>query len=116
MLLFFISAGSIAYVMAGYPLLLGMIARSRGRPVRRSEDLPTLSVIIPVHNGGRFIRRKLESVLKCDYPIEKLEILVVSDGSDDSSVEIATEYTDRHVQVISIPRSGKAAALNAAAL
>jgi poly-beta-1,6-N-acetyl-D-glucosamine synthase len=116
MLLFLISAGSIAYVAVGYPLLLGMLARSRGRQVRRSDELPTLSIIIPVYNGSRFIRRKLESVLKCDYPVGKVKILVVSDGSDDLSVDIAKEYADRNVQIISIPRSGKAAALNAAAL
>lgn len=116
MLLFFISAGLITYVIAGYPFLLGRIARSKGRPVRRSDEIPTVSVVIPVHNGGRFIRRKLDSVLESDYPATKLQILVVSDGCTDDSEAIAGEYADRNVRVIRIPRSGKPAALNTAAL
>lgn len=116
MLTFLISAGLIAYVLAGYPAALGLIARRRGRPVRRSNQLPAISVVIPVHNGGRFLRRKLESVLNADYPATKLQVLIVLDGCTDTSEGIAREYFDHNVRFISLPRSGKPAALNAAAL
>jgi biofilm PGA synthesis N-glycosyltransferase PgaC len=116
MLTFLISAGLIAYVLAGYPAALGLIARRRGRPVRRSTELPAISVVIPVHNGGRFLRRKLESVLNADYPTEKLQVLIMLDGCTDTSEGIAREYFDHNVRFISLPRSGKPAALNAAAL
>lgn len=116
MLTFLISAGLIAYVLAGYPAALGLIARRRGRPVRRSTELPAISVVIPVHNGGRFLRSKLESVLNADYPTEKLQVLIMLDGCTDTSEGIAREYFDHNVRFISLPRSGKPAALNAAAL
>jgi biofilm PGA synthesis N-glycosyltransferase PgaC len=113
-IIFIISALMILYVLAVYPLLLAAAVRFFGRPVRK-QDLPqTVSVIIAVRNGERWLRRKIESVLALDYPMEMLEILIVSDGSTDSTEEIARSFAGQGVRLLVVPPGGKPAALNAA--
>ena len=113
MLLFLVCAGCILYVLAGYPVALGFLARRRRRPVRKGLELPTVSVIIPVHNGCRFVEKKLESVLALDYPRELLEVIVVADGCTDETEALVQRFHHGPLRLISIPRSGKPAALNA---
>ena len=113
MLLFLVCAGCILYVLAGYPVALGFLARRRRRPVRKGLELPTVSVIIPVHNGCRFVEKKLESVLALDYPRELLEVIVVADGCTDETETLVQRFRHGPLRLISIPRSGKPAALNA---
>jgi cellulose synthase/poly-beta-1,6-N-acetylglucosamine synthase-like glycosyltransferase len=114
MLLFCVCAGLLGYFVLGYPLLLACLARRFGQPAESGPELKSISFIIPVHNGARFLRRKLESILALDYPRHLIEILVVSDGSTDATKEIALEFAPAGVQLLLIPRSGKAAALNSA--
>lgn len=111
-LLFAISAGVLVYVIAGYPLLLRKWRRF-GPPIRKEFEPRTVSIIICVHNGERFLRDKLESVLALDYPRGLIEVLVVSDGSTDRTDEIAGAYADNGVRLLRVPKGGKAAALNA---
>ncbi len=114
MLLFWLSTGLISYILIGYPILLHVLARRHRKPFRSGNGLPRISVVIPVHNGGRFLRRKLESILNLDYPPDLIEVLVVSDGSVDNTNDIARNFSDYGVQLLSVPRLGKPAALNAA--
>lgn len=108
-------AGAVVllYVLLGYPLLLGAWARWFPRPVRRGAYTPRLSAILAVHNGAPFLAAKLDSLLQCNYPREKVQILVISDGSTDATERVAESYQDRGVTLVRIPRGGKAAALNA---
>ena len=78
--LFLLSVGFCVYTLFVYPLLLGIEARLRSRPVRKAAWPATVSVILPVHNGARWIGAKLESILALDYPADLVEILIVSDG------------------------------------
>lgn len=113
--IFLLAAGLTGYVVAGYPLLLGLLARFGGRPVKKGEHYETVSVIIAVRNGERWLRQKIESVLALDYPADLLtEILIISDGSTDGTEEIARSYADRGVRLLVVPPGGKPAALNAA--
>ncbi len=112
-LVFAASGLGIGYVLAGYPLLLALLARLRPRPARKGGRLATVSVVIAVRNGERWLARKLESVLAMDYPRDMLDVLVVSDGSTDRTEEIARGYADRGVRVMTVPAGGKPAALNA---
>jgi glycosyltransferase involved in cell wall biosynthesis len=57
-------------------------------------DFPTVSVVIPSWNQGRFIGRTLESILKQDYP-GQVEIIVSDGGSTDETVEVLKSYGDR---------------------
>ena len=102
------------YIMAGYPLLLALLPRRTAPEVEKDSRFRTsVSVLLAVHNGAAFIGKKLECLLKLDYPRELIEILVISDGSTDGTDEIVTAYAGRGVRLIRVPRGGKAAALNA---
>jgi cellulose synthase/poly-beta-1,6-N-acetylglucosamine synthase-like glycosyltransferase len=103
------------YTLLGYPLLLGLLARRRTRPVRKAAWPATVSVILPVYNGEPWMAAKLESILALNYPAGLLEILVVSDGSTDATANIVRRFTGRgKIELLDLPRGGKAAALNAA--
>ena len=113
--LFLLSVGFCLYTLFGYPLLLGLLARWRPRPVRKAAWPATVSVILPVYNGERWIAAKLESILALDYPANLLEILVVSDGSTDATETIVGRFMGRaKIRFLAVPKAGKAAALNAA--
>src|SRR4051812_21983813 len=104
------AAGTVLYILAGYPLLLWASKRTRRAPVAKDAGFePTVSVILAVYNGGSQLRNKLESLLGLDYPTGQLEIIVVSDGSTDDTDAIANEYRDRRVLALRVPRGGKAA-------
>jgi cellulose synthase/poly-beta-1,6-N-acetylglucosamine synthase-like glycosyltransferase len=103
----------IAYTVAGYPLLLGWLARRRARPVRKQPQPRTVSVVMAVYNGAPFLAEKLNSILNLAYPRELLEIIVVSDGSTDSTDEIAFQFAPQGVRLLRVPHGGKPAALNA---
>lgn len=115
---FLCSAAFCVYTIALYPLLLALLARWRPRPVLKAHWQARVSVILPVRNGERWIGAKLESILALNYPPNLMEILVVSDGSTDATGSIVrraragcAERCD--LQLIQVPRQGKAAALNA---
>jgi glycosyltransferase involved in cell wall biosynthesis len=72
-------------------------------------DAPLVSVIIPVHNGDRYLAEAIDSVLEQRY--RPLEVIVVDDGSTDHSGEIARSYGPP-VAVHRRPQGGTAAARN----
>lgn len=111
--IFVASAAFVVYVLAGYPLLLAWMARRSSRAVYKDAQPRPVTLIMAVHNGEAWLRAKLESILELRYPRELLEILVVSDGSNDGTDAIAREFRARGVELLRIPRGGKALALNA---
>jgi poly-beta-1,6-N-acetyl-D-glucosamine synthase len=114
--------GSLAvllYVYVGYPVLIYLLARRKRRKVRREEpgpaEWPFLTVLIPAHNEERWIRRKIENALELDYPRDRMQILIASDGCTDRTVAIAEEFSAQSVEVNHVPeRNGKTATLNRA--
>jgi poly-beta-1,6-N-acetyl-D-glucosamine synthase len=112
-LIFLFSAAFILYVLFGYPLLLHAAARWGTRPVARRAEFRTVTVLLSVYNGEKWIREKLRSLLALDYPHDRMQILVVSDGSSDGTDEIVREFVAEGVELMALPRNGKAAALNA---
>jgi cellulose synthase/poly-beta-1,6-N-acetylglucosamine synthase-like glycosyltransferase len=112
-----LSAALIAWIVAGYPIAVVLLARHRpGAAVRRDAIAPTVTAIVAVRNGAAWLGAKLDSLLAQDYPHEQLSILVVSDGSTDDTARVAAEYArrDPRIALLEVPRGGKAAALNAA--
>ncbi len=106
--LFWASAIFLAYVFAGYPALLFVLARLRGRPHRRQAIEPSVSLVIAAHNEERQIGGKILNCLALDYPREKMEIIFASDGSSDRTMEIARSFEERGVRVVeSGERRGK---------
>jgi len=111
---FWVAAAAQFYILAGYSLLL-LLASILVRRKGRAEFEPTVSVVIPAYNEAKNLREKLENTLSLDYPAENLEVLVASDGSTDSTIEIARAFEQRGVKVLANPRRrGKTAALNRA--
>jgi cellulose synthase/poly-beta-1,6-N-acetylglucosamine synthase-like glycosyltransferase len=113
LVLFSISLLFLLYVLFGYPLLLKWLSR-RPNPIRRQPFQPTVSFIVAVHNGERFLQQKLDSILNLDYPREKMEIIIASDGSTDRTAEIGAQFAPHGVRFLALPRGGKPQALNAA--
>lgn len=70
---------------------------------------PTISIIVPAYNEEVYIQRRIENLLGLDYPKDKLEIVIVDDGSIDKTYEIARQYP---VKIIRINHSGPAKAKN----
>jgi biofilm PGA synthesis N-glycosyltransferase PgaC len=111
--LFFGAVAFALYTVAGYPILLAWWARLRSRPLRRIFTPVPVTVLLPVRNGERWLRAKLESLFALEYPRELIEILVISDGSTDRTEEIAAEYASAgRIELLCMPRAGKAVALN----
>jgi poly-beta-1,6-N-acetyl-D-glucosamine synthase len=114
-LIFCLSIAFCLYTMVGYPLLLWLLSRARGRRIHKAPMRPTVSVILPVHNGERWIGDKLKSILELEYPRHLMEIIVVDDGSSDGTRAVVDRFCGRApVQLLALDRCGKAAALNAA--
>jgi cellulose synthase/poly-beta-1,6-N-acetylglucosamine synthase-like glycosyltransferase len=102
------------YTLAGYPVVLAVLARLRSREIKRQFRPRTVTVMLPVRNGEQWIAAKLDTILALDYPQELIDTLVVSDESTDGTDEIVRRYAAANrVRLIRVPRGGKAAALNA---
>lgn len=116
--LFWLAGGLILYAYAGFPLLLLLRAHTRGRDrdrkPGRSPGLPRVSMVIVAHNEAGTIAAKIENVYRLDYPADRLEVIVASDGSDDGTNEIVARLARPDLRLLALPRSGKIPALNAA--
>ncbi|MEA1928506.1 MAG: glycosyltransferase family 2 protein [Candidatus Auribacterota bacterium] len=100
-IIFWLSLVGIIYPYFIYPLILRVLVAILGhKPVDYPYATPTLSLMIPAHNEEAIIREKIESSLNLDYPPEKLEIIVISDGSNDRTDEILSGFNDPRLKII----------------
>lgn len=113
-MLFWSAVGGLVYTLVGFPLLVLGRARWRPRPHHEAAVTPTVTVIIAAHNEAVDLPAKLTNVLSVDYPVDRLDVIVASDGSTDQTVELARAAGEGRTQVLDLPRSGKAGALNSA--
>lgn len=115
LLLFWASCVGIAYPYVGYAALIWLIAKFRQDPYLMSDRLPTVTVLVAAYNEEDVIARKIRNSLALDYPKEKLEILVVTDGCTDGTDAEIRRFSEAGVRLLSRPwRQGKVNALNAA--
>lgn len=112
--LFWLAAGLVSYTYVGFPALVLARSRLRPRDYRREPITPRVSVIIAAHNEVAVIADKVRNILAADYPADRLEVIVASDGSDDGTVQAAQDAGGARVRVLDLPRVGKHRALNAA--
>ena len=116
--LFWTATVVLAYTFVGYPALVWALARVAARPIRREPIAPAMSVLIAAHNEAQLIGSRIENCLALDYPADRLEIVVASDGSTDATVEVARRYEREWrqgpvVRVLAYPwRRGKPSVLN----
>ena len=110
---FTLACAVMFYALVGYPLLLDSLAKRANNPVHKDDKLRTVSFVIAVYNGEKFLERKLKAIFAQNYPRELMEILVISDGSTDHTDEIARSFANQGIKFLRVPHGGKAAALNA---
>jgi cellulose synthase/poly-beta-1,6-N-acetylglucosamine synthase-like glycosyltransferase len=115
LIIFWTVFGLIVYAYLGFPALLLVRGLLPHRPVRKAPIEPRVSLIIVAHNEAASIGAKIENVYALDYPSDRLEVIVASDGSDDGTNELVASYTDRGLRLLEFSRAGKIPALNAAA-
>jgi cellulose synthase/poly-beta-1,6-N-acetylglucosamine synthase-like glycosyltransferase len=115
--IFWICVGSILYAHVGYPLALRALLAMRRRPTLEHpgtwDEPPRVSLIVAAYDEEDVIGAKVANALALDYPRERLELIVASDGSTDATVERA-RAAGADV-VLDLPRGGKVAAQNTAA-
>jgi biofilm PGA synthesis N-glycosyltransferase PgaC len=115
-LLFWLSLAVVAGTYLGYPLLLGVWARLARRPVLRAPVTPSVTVIVAARDEAARIGGRVANLFASDYPADRLEVVVVSDGSADGTDRAvqAIAASEPRVRVVTLDRPrGKAAALNA---
>ncbi len=112
--LFWLATAIVAYTYAGFPILVLLRARLRPRPHLTADITPSVSVVIAAHDEVAAISTRVDNLLALDYPADRLEIVVASDGSTDGTAKAAQRSNDARVRVLDLPRTGKATALNAA--
>lgn len=116
LILFWTALGLIVYTYFIFPLLVVLRGILLKKPYK-SQDVspsPLVSVIIAAYNEEKEIGEKLNNILSLDYPKDRLEVVIASDGSTDRTNAIVSEYGDRGIKLLALPRLGKASALNAA--
>jgi cellulose synthase/poly-beta-1,6-N-acetylglucosamine synthase-like glycosyltransferase len=116
-MLYWFSLVAIFYLYCGYPLVLMLLHRILKRPPVQAADItPSVSLIISAYNEEEVIRKKIENALAVDYPPDKLDVIVASDGSTDKTCDIVQEYAVRGVILHhNAERRGKNGALNSVA-
>jgi glycosyltransferase involved in cell wall biosynthesis len=113
---FWVSAALIVYTHVGYPLLLAVLARLRPAPRYRAGEHPVVSLIVAAHDEQAVIEEKVRNALGLDYPAERLEVIVASDGSTDGTAQLARAAAqgESRVRVMDLERGGKVKAQDAA--
>jgi cellulose synthase/poly-beta-1,6-N-acetylglucosamine synthase-like glycosyltransferase len=114
-IVFWLCAGLIVYTHAGYPLVLRALVGLRRRPTLNPgewDEAPLVSLIVPAYDEEEVIAAKIANALALDYPRDRLQIVVASDGSADATAERAREAGAD--LVLELPPGGKVAALDAA--
>jgi len=111
-IIFWVSICTLLYVYAGYPILVWVLARLFGREPRRVDGIPSVSLLIPAYNEEAHIEAKLRNSLALDYPKDRLEIVVASDGSTDRTNAMVERFRGRGVTLLAMrDHLGKSAML-----
>jgi cellulose synthase/poly-beta-1,6-N-acetylglucosamine synthase-like glycosyltransferase len=114
-IVFWAALGLIVYAHLGYPLLLWGVARLFGEDESGAEwrgELPRVTLVVPAYDEEEVIQSRVANALALDYPRERLQLIVASDGSSDGTAELARSAGAD--LVLELPRGGKVSALDAA--
>lgn len=120
-LIFWGSLTGVLFAYLGYPIVIFLCSRLFGQrpppPASQApQDLPTITILISALNEEVIIKERLENVLSINYPPNKLETVIASDGSTDRTCAIVRRYTERYpgrVRLLDFPeRRGKSTVLN----
>ncbi|MCI0703409.1 MAG: glycosyltransferase family 2 protein [Planctomycetia bacterium] len=114
---FWVCFALVFYAYVGYPVVIRFLASVAGRraspPTPSTSELPTISLLVAAHNEASIIAARIANALAMDYPAEKLEIVVATDGCTDGTADVVRQFANRGVRVLEYPiRRGKATVLN----
>ena len=106
--LFWIAAALVAYVYAGYPVLLLVWSRLAPRPVHPvTAAEPPVSVIVAVRDEAEALERKIANLRSLDYPASQLQIVIVADGGHPATAAVMRRWGSQ-VTAVYVRRGGKA--------
>jgi len=106
----------IVYPYLLYPLVLALLPkRGFSRLPWQAPSLPSVSILLSLYNEQDIISKKIENIFALDYPPDRLNVIVVSDGSTDNTESVVRPYDAKRITLIVQSREGKTAALNKAA-
>ncbi|MGA2435022.1 MAG: glycosyltransferase [Bryobacteraceae bacterium] len=122
----FVASVTLIWFMLAYQCVLFFMGHRYFRQIRKrrqtgpllaDSELPGVSILVPCHNEEKVIAHTIRALLALDYPAEKLEILIINDGSKDRTAEVVLESTsDPRVRLVNVPKEraarGKSGALN----
>lgn len=111
---FWLCLAIVAYAYFGYGAWLWLVARVARREIIQRPITPAVSILIAARNEEKNLPAKLENLRLLDYPKDKLQVVIASDGSTDRTNAILREHASILVPVILSPSQGKACALNEA--
>ena len=112
---YWVNAALIFYTYAGYSILVLILSRFFSNEVKKADAYPRVTFLITAYNEEKNIANKLQNTLSLDYPADRLEILVASDGSTDRTDLIVKEFAQRGVRLIRVEgRVGKTETQNQA--
>ncbi|MEZ6061050.1 MAG: glycosyltransferase [Planctomycetaceae bacterium] len=105
-LLWLVSSFALFWIYDGYGrfLQIAVLTRRGSRPSpllptasASDSGLPSMTVLLTVHNEQEKVVARIENLLRCRYPNDRLAILVASDGSTDCTDELVKSFSDRGV-------------------
>ena len=117
---FWLCMALVGYAYAGYPALIWVLSRLFGQvplpPEIDEEFIPAASLVLAAFNEEEVIGERIRNALAMDYPHEKLELVIGSDGSTDGTADVVRSYAQPGVRLLDFPSNrGKATVLNDAA-
>lgn len=119
-IIFWVLVACLLYSYAGYAIVAGIISFIRDVFIKQEEinlttDLPKVTIVIPAFNEVDFIEKKISNTFALDYPKHLIQIICITDGSNDGTPEIVSEF--KEVELLhNDERKGKMAAINRAML
>ena len=105
-ILFWASLGALLWTHLGYALATALAARVRRRSVQLADMTPSVSIVVAAHDEEDVIERRVANLLELDYPLERLDIVVASDASEDRTDAIVEAIAAREprVRLLRCPR------------
>lgn len=115
--LFWASWGLILFTYAVFPILLAVLARLFGKPQQASsntsETLPRVAMVVAAYNEAAWLPKKLANTWEIDYPADKFQVYIGSDGSQDATASILEAEQDPRLRsFLFSQRRGKISVLN----
>jgi len=111
-LLFLVSMSILFYLYVWYIIIIWILAKLQSNKILLDDSYePIITVMVPVKNEEFTIEEKINNIFLCDYPKDKLHVLIMDSTSDDDTQKIVSKYISDWVQLEVVPHKGKAFAM-----